>query len=81
MPYIAAALRHHAEHTPLNAGELNFALTRMLLGYIERKGLSYQTINDCVGALECAKLEAYARIARPYEQDKCAANGEVYFPA
>ena len=60
------------------AGELNFEITTLLLGYLETKGLSYQTINDIVGALEGAKLEFYARVARPYEDTKIQQNGDVY---
>jgi len=42
------------------------------------KGLSYTFINDCVGALEGAKLELYRRVASPYEDKKIAENGDVY---
>lgn len=31
-----------------------------------------------VGALECAKLELYRRIAIPYEEQKIQENGDVY---
>ncbi len=78
MPYIPMAQRATAEKTPLNAGELNFAITRLLLGYIERKGYCYQTLNDCGGAVEFAKMELYRRVASPYEDDKKIRNGEVY---
>ena len=78
MPYIAKELRHTAERTPLNAGELNFALTRLLLDYLDRRGLSYATLNECVGALECCKQEFVRRVVNPYESDKCAQNGDCY---
>jgi len=35
-------------------------------------------INAIIGALECAKLELYRRVAAPYEDDKIAENGDVY---
>jgi hypothetical protein len=41
-------------------------------------GLSYQTINDIVGALEGAKLEFYRRVAVPYEDKKIIENGDVF---
>ena len=80
MPYIKQERRDtllrdsHAQ----NAGELNYAFTIWITDYVKQKGLSYQTINDIMGALEGAKLEFYARVARPYEQEKCQINGDVY---
>jgi hypothetical protein len=38
----------------------------------------YQAINDCLGALEGAKLELYRRVAAPYEDRKIQENGDVY---
>jgi len=35
---------------------------------------------DAIGALECAKLELYRRVAAPYEDTKIAENGDVYDP-
>jgi hypothetical protein len=60
------------------AGELNYKFTLLAANYIADKGLTYQTINDIIGALEGAKLEFYARIARPYEDQKIKSNGDVY---
>ena len=59
-------------------GELNYELTTMLIGYVNKRGLSYQTINDVVGALEGAKMEFYRRVAAPYEDKKILENGDVY---
>lgn len=63
---------------PQNAGELNFAITFLCDRYIKNRGLSYQAINDCLGALEGAKVELYRRIAAPYEDQKIGQNGDVY---
>lgn len=63
---------------PANAGELNFILTTVCDHYLKIQGLNYQHINDCIGALEGAKLELYRRIAAPYEDKKIAENGDVY---
>ena len=60
------------------SGELNYLFTRLALRYMEQRGLSYQTINDIVGALEGAKMEFYRRIAIPYEQSKIRTNGDVF---
>jgi hypothetical protein len=81
MPYIKQAdrdaLRCGTRH-PDTAGELNYTFTLFALEYIQRKGLSYQHINDVLGALDGAKLEFYRRLAAPYEDKKIAENGDVY---
>lgn len=59
-------------------GELNFAITYLINTYVEREGKSYKTFNAIIGALECAKLEMYARRIRPYEDRKKEENGDVY---
>lgn len=77
MPYIKAEDRARAEHDPKTAGELNYAITMLVKGYV-KEGLSYQRINDIMGALEGAKLEMYRRVAVPYENAKMAENGDVW---
>lgn len=63
-------------------GELNYQLTQVINFYLANGiGISYTKINDVVGALECAKLEVYRRIAAPYEDKKCKENGDVYAPS
>lgn len=78
MPYIENADRKRARLNPSSPGELNYALTCLVNYWIEFSGLNYRTISEVVGALECAKLEAYRRIAAPYEDRKIEANGDVY---
>jgi len=78
MPYIPQDERDSAIHTPRSAGQLNYAITQLLVGYAEREGLCYQTINDIVGAIECSKAEFYRRVAADYEDAKCKDNGDVY---
>lgn len=81
MPYVTEHTRTNLQlgfvH-PHTAGELNYKLTLQLLNYIEYNNLSYQTINDVIGALEGAKLEFYRRVAVPYENRKIKENGDVY---
>lgn len=60
------------------AGELNFVISTIINEYLSIKGKSYKNINEVVGALECAKLELYRRIAAPYEDIKIHSNGDVY---
>lgn len=78
MPYIKQKDRSRAKEDPVTAGELNYAISCLLLNYIKIQGLSYTTINDIVGALEGAKLEFYRRVASPYEDEKIKENGDVY---
>lgn len=86
MPYIKpevrAQFRKEADGggnpSTITPGELNYELTWKLTKYIEFNGLSYQTINDIIGALESAKLEFYRRVVAPYEDTKINENGDVY---
>lgn len=78
MPYIKEERRAQAAVYPDDCGELNFAITKLVVGYMQRKGKRYATINDIVGALEGAKLEFYRRVAAPYEHLKVLENGDVY---
>ncbi len=59
-------------------GELNYAITSLLIHYIDRKGLNYTFINDCMGALASAGKEFYRRVAVPYERHKIKLNGDVF---
>ena len=81
MPYIKSELRSEVLLSPeaiVNAGELNYYISSLINHFIDKKGKSYATINEVIGALECAKLELYRRIAAPYEDIKIKENGEVY---
>lgn len=81
MPYLPESVKQALdEKTMLSsaAGHLNYVFTREIIEFIKRKGLSYQTINDVVGALESCKLEFYERVARPYENLKIKSNNDVY---
>lgn len=57
------------------AGNLNYAITKLIDSLYD---LRYSEINEAVGALECAKLELYRRVAGPYEDLKAIENGDVY---
>lgn len=77
MPYIKKEDRPRAATAPETESELNYALTKVLHGYIKRRGLRYAFINDCLGALEGAKLEFYRRVATPHEEQAIAKNGDI----
>lgn len=88
MPYVAEESRD--EITPLlptvsavgamSVGELNYFITSVLDRYITHNHLTYSTINELVGVLECVKLELYRRVAAPYEEHKQSRHGDVYNP-
>lgn len=80
MPYIKQSHRHYIANggKPFNGGELNYCITKLVNGFLERAGMNYANINTVVGVLECAKLEIYRRVAAKYEDQKCAENGDVY---
>jgi len=84
MPYITQTQRSIFSDLPKDlgyccddAGELNYVFTVIVQHYLSDKGLNYQNINDCIGALESCKLELYRRIAAPYEDEKIEQNGDV----
>lgn len=90
MPYILANRRHtlfleHPVYTEENLwecmteGELNYYVSRLINSYvISHGGINYKNINAVIGVLECAKLEAYRRLAVDYENEKKEKNGEVF---
>jgi hypothetical protein len=81
MPYIDAKARVRLAEggRPQTPGELNYAITRLVDEYLIDKGpMRYAHVNEVIGAMECAKLELYRRIAAPYEDRKIAEMGDVY---
>lgn len=79
MPYVNEHDRNQVAwvDTADTPGQLNYVITRCLIDYVNGRGLSYQTINDVLGALEGAKQEFYRRVAVPYEHEKILENGDV----
>lgn len=80
MPYLEKGIRESLDQgrKALKGGEINYQVSKLANDFLAMKGLSYATINELIGALECAKLELYAIVARPYEDQKARSNGEVY---
>jgi hypothetical protein len=81
MPYVDKVTREVLQSKAKFAdhpGQLNYLFTQQIIAYVKENGLSYQTINDVVGALEGCKLEFYRRVAVPYEETKIKENGDVY---
>jgi len=81
MPYIKQwdrAVLNSSTREPQTVGELNYMITKLVDEFITRNGKNYATMNEAMGALECAKLELYRRIVSPYEDAKIIENGDVY---
>ena len=86
MPYISTERREAIFGDSLTdfdqdlktAGELNYFISFLLIEYTQKKGLSYQTLNDIMGVLEGAKQEFYRRVIIPYETKKIRENGDIF---
>ncbi len=74
---IVKAIRRYFEGTTKEPGDLNYILTQATLEFLGEKPC-YASYNMVIGALECAKLELYRRMAAPYEDKKIEENGDVY---
>ena len=59
----------------LDAGELNYVITRLLLA---TKPKCYRDYNELIGVLECCKMELARRRLFPYEDARREENGDVY---
>jgi hypothetical protein len=84
VPYIRQELRpsiDRAMESLLNMsftqGELNYVITHIIRSHLKTHGESYQTHNDIVGVLECAKMEHYRTMTSKYEDIKKQSNGDV----
>lgn len=62
----------------ITMGQLNYLITSIINVTIKSMGgISYSTLNNIIGVLECIKLELYRRIVVPYEDNKIKENGDV----
>jgi len=59
-------------------GELNYLITKIIKGYLDKQTVKYTTLNEIVGVLECVKAEFQRRVVGPYEDRKTEENGDVY---
>lgn len=80
MPYVERGIRESISQgrVPSKAGELNYAMSQLVKGYIAMNGLSYTTLNAVAGVLSCLSMEVYRRITAKYEDEKCYQNGDVF---
>ena len=89
MPYIPQAdrvrldeclqeLGIHIRSRGIPDGALNYIFTKIALLYLAKHGTSYSVLSDVIKTFECAKLEFYDRVVRPYEEKKRLQNGDCY---
>lgn len=85
MPYIPTSEKEKVDRglialnlSELNdSGALNYAIHQIIAQYISKNKESYQTYNDIIGGLECAKMELYRRLISEYEDRKILLNKDV----
>lgn len=88
MPYIQPArrkrLKRHIgelcealEGTSFAKGDLNYAVTQLVLHYLNYHGKRYDTLSDVTGVLNDVKVEFERRVVAPYEDQKRSENGDV----
>lgn len=85
MPYIKFDRREELDQKMnllldenLNAGELNYVISRLIKNLLDKNPFNYNFCNTIVGVLECAKQEFYNRVVTPYETKKIIENGDLY---
>lgn len=59
------------------AGDYNYVITSLLLGFIECHGTRYEHYNTVHGILDCVGKEFYRRFTAPHENEAKARNGDV----
>lgn len=85
MPYIKPELRpaideviQQLDKHVITAGDLNYAITKLILRVSIGSGGGYNYIALVTGVLENVKLEFYRKFATKFEDGKEKLNGEVY---
>jgi hypothetical protein len=88
MPYIEKKLRERLDYRindllkdldlsqGISDGEANYVITRIIDSIYTHWG--YLEFERAIGLLECIKQEYYRRRVAPYEDKKCAENGDVF---
>ena len=85
MPYISKKQRVNVDG-PLEGlypfietpGEMNYAVCKLMLDFLQFHGESYTTYNSIIGILECVKQEFYRRMIAKYEDKKIEENGDIF---
>jgi hypothetical protein len=61
----------------ITAGDANYVITKLLTESFAYYPLKYDTLNNAIGILGSVSMEFYRRLAAPYEDRKCAENGDI----
>lgn len=69
-------LTNHSNTEPAS-GEVNYVISKLLVGILRKRGTSYGLANLLHGALVCVQLEFYRRWVAPYEDIKIKENGDI----
>lgn len=79
MPYVDDGDRMFLDTgwDPSTPGQLTYLLTKLVTEYLGDEP-RYADFASVLGCLEATKLELYRRGVAPYEDRKCAENGDVY---
>ncbi len=59
-------------------GDLTYAFQQLILAYLDKHGLRYQSIAEVLGSLEGAKFDFTDRVVRNYEREKREESGDVW---
>lgn len=60
-----------------DTGDLNYAITTLVVKYLLSKSLNYDHINSVAGVLQKVAAEFDVRVTRPYEDLKIFQNGDI----
>lgn len=83
MPYICKSRRETIRDGKVRdlqietPGELNFAITELLIGYVEGRDVGYSTVAEALSACTEAAAEFRRRVLVPLEERKMSENGDV----
>ena len=72
---VVAQINFEYDNTLDKAGPLNYTITRIITGLIDK--VSYKDVCVLTGVLENVKQELYRRAGSPYEDLKIEENGDV----
>lgn len=80
MPYISHEARQHIDNgfPPANVGELTYALTLPIRRYLRFRPAKFSVYAEVLAALASVANEFKRRVLDPYEDMKCAENGDCW---
>lgn len=58
-------------------GDLNYAITSLVVAFIKKNGISYSVLARVIGTLTLVTHELQRRLIAPYEDHKIVENGDI----